>query len=124
MGKFVLPLVLPQNLFGLKTTQESGNPNINQIQNTISLIKKFSEKKKKTLIVLWPSEDELLNEESREFYYTMKNELKQIKSNKIDFIDIIELGVINPKFYKDGIHPNPIGVSVLSEIISANLQSR
>jgi hypothetical protein len=120
MGKFVLP----QNLFGLKTTQESGNLNTNQIQNTISFIKKISEKKKKTLIVLWPSEDELLNEESRKIYSTIKNELEQIKSNKIDFIDIIELGVINPKFYKDGIHPNPIGVSVLSEIISANLQSR
>jgi hypothetical protein len=120
MGKFVLP----QNLFGLKTTQENANLNINQIQNTISFIKKISEKKKKTLIVLWPSEDELLNEKSRTFYYKIKNELEQIKSDKIDFIDITELGVINPKFYKDGIHPNPVGVSVLSEIISSNLQSR
>lgn len=117
IGKFVLP----QNLFGLKTTQESGNLNINQIQNTISFIKKISEKKKKTLIVLWPSEDELLNEKSREYYYAIKNDFEKLNSEKIRFIDILKLGVINPALYKDGIHPNPLGVSALATIISKNL---
>lgn len=117
IGKFVLP----QNLFGSAKTQEDSVLNKSQIQNTLSFIQKISDKKKKMLILLWPSEDELLNHKSREYYYTIKNEFEKLNSEKIRFIDIIELGVINPEFYKDGIHPNPLGVSALATIISKNL---
>ncbi len=121
--KYVLPIVklfLPQNIFALNT-EESSELNYHQIHNTLAFIKKISVKKKKTLIVLWPSHDELISRYNRIRYNIIKREFEIINSEKICFIDIIELGVINPEFYKDGIHPNPLGVSALSTIISDNL---
>lgn len=79
--------------------------------------------KRRILLVLWPSRKELLDEQARivGLYNQSQAKLAELNTDNVEFVDMLESGILDGDSYKDGIHPTAETVHLFADYINKKI---
>jgi hypothetical protein len=121
--KYLLPRLW--KLMGSKSAVEAEMVDLDQLLKTKTFIESLQKKKRKIVLVLWPSREELENPPSGQSSYSIiKEGLKSLENDIISFHDFSQVGLLDNQHYRDSVHPTLEGISLLSEYLSQVLQDK